>query len=451
MLRSLVNTAGRRTSVIATFWAISISVSQPSSGEVQTVFTDADTYGVIICRNDAPFTFWCDGARGGNQFVKVHDQNALFSGYWHFDLSEIDAQSTIEEARLELDTQTNSYGETTVSVFAIADSSADWDLNSLPENRFNGINAPFSDYESYAWTGNAPQQRFNSPTPFLEEGTEPDSRVRLLQKGIVHEDQDLNTHQDGNAFGGHVNLNEAGGPGEPGAANGDDNAWPVKNAVDIDITDLIKWKLGQNPSYSTYDPGDRELTVMIRTEVQETGEPNGFVRYVSKESWLYRRELGDFKLEPARIVLSTAKACDFNGDGFIDANDIDLLISNFGPANPSYDLNGDGSVDQFDLNFLVGDKLDTFYGDANLDGEFNSGDFVDVFQAGKYELDVEAGWAQGDWTGDQRFDSGDFVVAFQDGGYETGPRAAVNTVPEPSCVLLLGVALVYLSLIRRIG
>jgi hypothetical protein len=221
--------------------------------------------------------------------------------------------------------------------------------------------------------------------------------------------------------------------------------------VDIDITDLIKWKLGQNPSYSDFDPGDRELTVMIRTDFQESGEPNGFVRYVSQESWLHRRDIGDFKLEPARIVLTTAEACDFNGDGLIDANDIDLLIANFGPANASYDLNGDGSVDQFDLTFLVNDKLNTYLGDANLDGEFNSSDFVDVFQAGKYELDLEAGWAQGDWTGDQRFDSGDFVAAFQDNGYETGPRAAANSVPEPSCILLLGIALVCLSSVRRVG
>ena len=64
---------------------------------------------------------------------------------------------------------------------------------------------------------------------------------------------------------------------------------------------------------------------------------------------------------------------------------------------------------------------------------------VAVFQAGKYELEVDAGWAEGDWTGDRRFGSEDLVVAFQDGGYELGPRGAVSAVPEPSCAILLGI------------
>ena len=45
-----------------------------------------------------------------------------------------------------------------------------------------------------------------------------------------------------------------------------------------------------------------------------------------------------------------------------------------------------------------------------------------VFQAGKYELNTPATWAEGDWNFDGRFDSGDLVAAFQDGGYEAGPR-----------------------------
>lgn len=55
---------------------------------------------------------------------------------------------------------------------------------------------------------------------------------------------------------------------------------------------------------------------------------------------------------------------------------------------------------------------------------------VAVFQAGKYELDMDAGWAEGDWTGDRRFAWEDMVAAFQDGGYELGARAAVSAVPE---------------------
>ena len=40
----------------------------------------------------------------------------------------------------------------------------------------------------------------------------------------------------------------------------------------------------------------------------------------------------------------------------------------------------------------------------------NSGDFVEVFTAGKYETDQAARWSDGDWNSDERFDSSDFVA-----------------------------------------
>ena len=89
-----------------------------------------------------------------------------------------------------------------------------------------------------------------------------------------------------------------------------------------------------------------------------------------------------------------------------------------------------------DIRTWVNDLKGTWVGDANLDGEFNSGDFVSVFQAGKFEQSVAASWSEGDWNGDGEFSSGDFVLAFQEGGYEKGLRGAVVAVPEPSAILL---------------
>jgi hypothetical protein len=85
------------------------------------------------------------------------------------------------------------------------------------------------------------------------------------------------------------------------------------------------------------------------------------------------------------------------------------------------------------------DKLKTYVGDANLDGVFDSSDFVQVFAAGLYEDggDAKATWASGDWNADARFDSRDLVAAFQRGGYERGPRAAVAAVPEPAGLVML--------------
>ena len=58
----------------------------------------------------------------------------------------------------------------------------------------------------------------------------------------------------------------------------------------------------------------------------------------------------------------------------------------------AFDLNGDSIIDQEDHRVWVKDLEHTWFGDADLNGEFNSKDFVQVFQAGKYET---AGWTLG--------------------------------------------------------
>lgn len=146
---------------------------------------------------------------------------------------------------------------------------------------------------------------------------------------------------------------------------------------------------------------------------------------------------------------------DFNGDGLLDLNDINALAqqSAGGQNDPAYDLNSDNMVNAGDIAIWVQELKGTWLGDANLDGEFNSGDLVGVFTAGKYEVDEAANWEQGDWTGDQRFNSSDLVAAFSDGGYEAGPRAAVSAgisaVPEPAGALLGTLAMLALLKISR--
>ncbi len=143
---------------------------------------------------------------------------------------------------------------------------------------------------------------------------------------------------------------------------------------------------------------------------------------------------------------------DFDGNGVLDSSDIDAL-SEAVRANSNdagFDVNGDGTVDDGDRTFWIKDLRKTWVGDANLDGVFNTVDFLAVFQIGEYE-DAIAGnstWAEGDWTGDGDFNSGDFLAAFQDGGFEQGPRAAVRAVPEPSGLLTLA-WLIFLPRIAR--
>ncbi len=130
---------------------------------------------------------------------------------------------------------------------------------------------------------------------------------------------------------------------------------------------------------------------------------------------------------------------DYNRNGELDGEDLDLqaaaIVGNLDP--PAYDLNRDGDVSYADREMWVHDLKRTYIGDANLNGEFNSEDFVQVFAAGKYESGQAALWSEGDWSGDQVFDSSDFVAAFVDGGYELGPRqVAVSAVPEPGGLAL---------------
>lgn len=135
--------------------------------------------------------------------------------------------------------------------------------------------------------------------------------------------------------------------------------------------------------------------------------------------------------------------CDFDGDGSLGLGDINALRGAIiaGTNDGDFDVTGDGSVDLTDLAAIVNDreKLNTYFGDANLNGEFNSADFVAVFTTAKYETGQAATWEEGDWNADGLFNSSDFVVAFSDAGYEQGARP-VNAVPEPNaiCLLLLG-------------
>ena len=145
---------------------------------------------------------------------------------------------------------------------------------------------------------------------------------------------------------------------------------------------------------------------------------------------------------------------DFNGDGMLDAIDINLLTSAVidGDMDAKFDVNKDGDVDQDDRTTWVKEIRRTFFGDSNLDLEFNSSDFVTVFQKGEYEDELEANsvWETGDWNGDREFDSSDFVRAFQDGGFEQGPLEPAN-VPEPTSLSWLMIVCVGLLRIRVHG
>jgi hypothetical protein len=132
-------------------------------------------------------------------------------------------------------------------------------------------------------------------------------------------------------------------------------------------------------------------------------------------------------------------AGDFNGDGLRNAADINALSEQArgGGTNLKFELYNDGTIDERDRVSWVKYIQETWFGDANLDGQFSSADVVQVFQSALFETGQPALWEHGDWNGDGQFGASDLVTAFQDGGYERGPRTPFQPVPEPTIWLVV--------------
>ena len=115
------------------------------------------------------------------------------------------------------------------------------------------------------------------------------------------------------------------------------------------------------------------------------------------------------------------------GDVQFTCSDCDLDVETFYEAIRSErlsvhrDLNRDAILDASDLRILLQETLGSSIGDSNLDGKFDSSDFVHVFKLGHYDDDVigNSNWTHGDWNVDGEFDSSDLVWAFQVGDFET--------------------------------
>jgi hypothetical protein len=163
-----------------------------------------------------------------------------------------------------------------------------------------------------------------------------------------------------------------------------------------------------------------------------------------------------FGLSDARSAVP--EAGDYDEDRKLDVDDIDLLTAAIlaGETTPAFDLNENGVLDPDDRVVWVEELADTNFGDTNLNGVFNTGDLVKVFQAGEYEdqLTGNSTWATGDWNGDTEFGSGDLVLAFSSGAFEgpsqlPGPAGGTSVVPEPAGLALLNLGIMGLLIASR--
>ncbi|MCA9217450.1 MAG: hypothetical protein KDB27_30490 [Planctomycetales bacterium] len=191
-----------------------------------------------------------------------------------------------------------------------------------------------------------------------------------------------------------------------------------------------------NPLVGITDARGRDLAQDIMSPALDAdfGEP-----FLSNTTVQAMRDIG------FDVVASFPFVGDIDGNGFIEITDVDALAKLIAvrSANVIYDLDNDGTVSSSDRETLVRDILGTDYGDANLDGLFNSSDLVLVSQAAEYRDDIEGNstWRTGDWDGDLEFDSGDLLIAFKTGRYEQGQALLV---PEPN----FAVALAFISIAR---
>ena len=161
---------------------------------------------------------------------------------------------------------------------------------------------------------------------------------------------------------------------------------------------------------------DRGLSAANRTDLRFGFNTPGEVYILNKQDGMVRR----------LAALSAPVVGDFTNDGQLSVEDVDLLSEAIaaGTHDLRFELTGDDLLNFDDLDRWVVELKSTWFGDANLDGEFSSTDLVQVFQVGEYEDGGEgnSSWGTGDWNADAKFNSADLVVAFQQGGYEQGLR-----------------------------
>ena len=251
---------------------------------------------------------------------------------------------------------------------------------------------------------------------------------------------------DARVYYGYVNTSGEQGIGD--TLSGGRTRVRLPFDVDMAVDDVVMKIdfIGDEISMSTWRAGDAPIDLPLasfRDNTLRTGTVGPTVTsFGGPVSVVFRW------MEVAEIVPG-----DVDTNDVMDVRDIDYLSAAIrdGLDSNRYDVNRNGMVSIDDRQMLIGSVMNLWVGDANLDGEFNSSDFVEVFIAGEYEDDPvgNSTWATGDWNGDGEFSSSDFVAAFNDGGYEQGLKEAPAAVPEPgsSLLLLLG----FLGLSHRRG
>ncbi len=238
-------------------------------------------------------------------------------------------------------------------------------------------------------------------------------------------------------FGSHINCSSDGQIASQAVATGSASGVSVSSVVDTNHTYLYN-------AFASYGGG---------AYVGDTAQPgSSYLGFTMDgiEGWI---EIGGLSGHRSGVKLmgyyfdfvGGGDPLDIDGDGDVDADDIDALFTMVGGTDMTGDLDEDGDVDQDDVDFWVGnvpigENTGTVYGDFNLDGAVDAGDLA--LLGGSFGLAGPFGWANGDATGDGVVDAGD--LALLGGNFGT----IVHPVPEPVTMSLLAVG-ACLPVLRR--
>ena len=127
-------------------------------------------------------------------------------------------------------------------------------------------------------------------------------------------------------------------------------------------------------------------------------------RQAALQIWPFQRQY---------VVYKTAVEGDFNGDGILNAPDLDIIVREARMSalvNRGYnwylDRNEDGTVNDADVDHLLSNVFQTSRGDVNLDQNFDSTDWNTITN-NFTSSPSNVGWAQGDFNGDGAVDATD--------------------------------------------
>lgn len=159
---------------------------------------------------------------------------------------------------------------------------------------------------------------------------------------------------------------------------------------------------------------------------------------------------GIVEIDDVSLQLQPIKG-DLNGDGQVDAADVDLISANLRRGLSIPDLDGDGKMSLGDRNFLIfelvgtAEDKGTLLGDANLDGRVTFPDFLAVSKNFSSRSGV---WVGGDFDGDGAVGFPDFLIVAENFGRTTS-TGLVSPLPEPRAAVMVRIAAIALALCRR--